>query len=273
MLKFLGSTLNPEAINNLFARFKVSPNQGDLPLEQVILFLEDAGHRSTEPPKYVGTDRQATDTPGPAPRLSDSPKEDARILAPLAATEAHDRASIPPDNAAILRESAPRVLAVSSNQGHNKPLQPPGKPDAIRSVTNQTVQAGDVSNRQSAVHPVVPPPAPFPPTGLPNEDIHEKTQGSGSSSNVVVDHVINIHKCPVCGRLRVKPEEAEDIVTHLAVCPSSDWEVLNHIMLEKHGSFRRMRKGSALRHNNSATWSDVAHAAKDTPVPQHSSTV
>ncbi|KAG8938077.1 hypothetical protein FRC00_005338 [Tulasnella sp. 408] len=278
MLGFLGSTLSREKINNFFTLFNVSPSRGDLPLDQVIIFLEDAVHRSTEQPKYVETDRQVPDTGGPTPRLTDSPKEDARILAPIVATETPDPASAPPDHAATLGETIPRVLAVNSHQGHNKPLQPPGKPDAMRSVTKQKVPKEDVaaatSNRQSAVHSVPLPPAPFPPTGLPNEHMHEKDRGSGSSSHSTVEHIININHCPVCNRLRIKPEEAEDIVTHLAVCPSSDWEVLNRpLLLEKHGSFRRIRKGSALRHSNTANWSDVAHAAKDTPVLQHSATV
>ncbi|KAG9039329.1 hypothetical protein FS837_000991 [Tulasnella sp. UAMH 9824] len=275
MLNFLKSTLSPETINNFFARFNVLTNQGDLPLEQVVIFLEDAVRRSTEQPKYVGMDQQISDTGGSTPRLSDSPEEDVRILAPLAATEAPDPASRPPGDAAILGETIPRVLAVNTNQVRDKGLQPPGKPGALRLVTKQTVEAGDVTvaapNRQSSVHPMPLSPAPFPPTGLPNEDMHEKDRDPRSSPNRVVEHVINVHNCPVCGRLRITPEEAEDIVTHLAVCPSSDWEVLNRTLLEKHVSFRR-RKGSALRHSNSAHVSDVAHAAKDKPVVQHSST-
>ncbi|KAG8937985.1 hypothetical protein FRC00_006318 [Tulasnella sp. 408] len=277
MLGFLGSTLRQETINNFFTLFNVSPNQGDLPIEKIIIFLEDAVQRSAEQPKYVGTDVQSHDTGGSTPRLSDSPKEDARILAPLGTTEGPDPSSGSPDDAAILGETIPRILAVNSNQGHNKPLQPPGNPGGMRSVTKQTVQEGDLtvaaSNRQSAVHPVPHPPAPFPSTGLPNGDMHEKDRGFGSSSHRTVEHVINIHRCPVCNRLRMKPEEAEDIVTHLAVCPSSDWEVLNRTLPEKHVSLKRRRKGSALRHSNSATGSDVAHAARDTPVVQHSITV
>lgn len=270
MLRFLGSTLSQGAINNFFTLSNVSPQQEDLPFEQVIIFLEDEVHRSTEQAKSVGPDRQVPDMGGPTPRPSDSPKEDTRILAPLAVTDVPDPASGPHDDAAILGETMLSVLAFNADQGHNKPFQPPEKPEAMRSVTNQTFQAGDItaaaSNRQSAVPPGPLPAALFPATGLPNQDMHKEDRGSGSSSNRVVEHLINIHHCPVCGRLRTKPEEAEDIVTHLAVCPSSDWEVLSYALREKNVGLRMRRKGSALRHSIPANRADTAHAATDAPV-------
>ncbi|EGG11740.1 uncharacterized protein MELLADRAFT_46768 [Melampsora larici-populina 98AG31] len=45
-----------------------------------------------------------------------------------------------------------------------------------------------------------------------------------------VEKVINISRCPICHKERINSRMEIDIVTHLAVCASTDWSSLRHIL-------------------------------------------
>ncbi|PPQ86997.1 hypothetical protein CVT25_009531 [Psilocybe cyanescens] len=62
-----------------------------------------------------------------------------------------------------------------------------------------------------------------------NGDAEEGEDG-GLNPNPV-ERVINIKNCPLCHRLRLNSKADMDIVTHLAVCASGDWNKMDKIML------------------------------------------
>jgi len=49
-------------------------------------------------------------------------------------------------------------------------------------------------------------------------------------SGVEVERIINIKECPLCRRPRLGKRSEQDIITHLAVCASSDWSRVNRIV-------------------------------------------
>lgn len=237
MLDSLGSTLSKETIDSFFTRFNVSPREGDLSFEQVIISLEEAVHKPMDQRKRVTTDQQVPDTGVPTPMLSDSPKEDANRSAALGPLDFSGPAARPPSEAAIPEETLASMPAVNTNQQPtNKPLQVPAMPDATRSVSDQTVQGGDATpvaaGQQPASHAVPPVSAvPRSPTDLLNEELDEEDRGSGSSGDEVVERVINIRTCPLCHRPRMNSKGETDIVTHLAVCASSDWARVDRMLV------------------------------------------
>jgi len=61
-------------------------------------------------------------------------------------------------------------------------------------------------------------------------------QGSGmsedsSQSDDSVERVINVKNCPLCHRPRLNSKAEMDIVTHLAVCASGDWNKVDQIVV------------------------------------------
>jgi phosphatidylserine decarboxylase len=63
-----------------------------------------------------------------------------------------------------------------------------------------------------------------------NVSSDEEDSGSASSSNGF-ERVVNIKTCPLCHRPRLKGKSEADIVTHLAVCASSDWARVDRIVV------------------------------------------
>ncbi|KAF5374521.1 hypothetical protein D9615_009031 [Tricholomella constricta] len=55
--------------------------------------------------------------------------------------------------------------------------------------------------------------------------------GSGSASEDTVERVINVKNCPLCHRPRMNDKAEVDIVTHLAVCASQDWNKVDRIVV------------------------------------------
>jgi phosphatidylserine decarboxylase len=51
-----------------------------------------------------------------------------------------------------------------------------------------------------------------------------------SSDNELRERVINIRTCPLCHRPRLGKRSEQDIVTHLAICASSDWSRVDRIV-------------------------------------------
>ncbi|KAG8938938.1 hypothetical protein FRC04_007234, partial [Tulasnella sp. 424] len=237
MLDSLGSTLSQETIDGFFARFNLSPKEGEMTFEQATICLEDAVHKPMEQRKRVTTDQQVPDST--TPMLSDSPKEEANRLPSLRALDLSGPAARPPSDAAVQGEAVASMPGVDTNQyPTNKPLQVPAGPGANRSVSDQTVQtASDATpvapNQQPASHSVPPvSTVPRSPTDLLNEDLDEAGRGSGSSSDEIVERVINIRTCPLCHRPRMNAKGERDIVTHLAVCASSDWALVDRMIVD-----------------------------------------
>lgn len=49
-------------------------------------------------------------------------------------------------------------------------------------------------------------------------------------ANDYIERVINIKECPLCHRPRLGKRSEQDMITHLAVCASSDWSRIDRIM-------------------------------------------
>ncbi|ODQ80557.1 hypothetical protein BABINDRAFT_160822 [Babjeviella inositovora NRRL Y-12698] len=50
------------------------------------------------------------------------------------------------------------------------------------------------------------------------------------------NHIINIDKCPVCGKARMAQSADMDIVTHVAICASKDWSIVDKLLFSRYAS-------------------------------------
>ncbi|BEJ14342.1 hypothetical protein CspHIS471_0401090 [Cutaneotrichosporon sp. HIS471] len=70
----------------------------------------------------------------------------------------------------------------------------------------------------------------LPPTDAPSPASSDVEDSSANHSDDQIERVINIRECPLCHRPRLGKRSEKDIITHLAVCASADWNRVNRIM-------------------------------------------
>ncbi|KAF8624424.1 hypothetical protein AX17_007133 [Amanita inopinata Kibby_2008] len=79
---------------------------------------------------------------------------------------------------------------------------------------------------------LTPSPSPSPISGSPSG---AGTPGGANSNaanyTIPVERVINVKNCPLCHRPRLNSKAEMDIVTHLAVCASQDWNQVDRIVV------------------------------------------
>jgi phosphatidylserine decarboxylase len=70
----------------------------------------------------------------------------------------------------------------------------------------------------------------LPPTDAPSPSSSDAEDSSEPQSDDQFERVINIRECPLCRRPRLGKRSEKDIITHLAVCASADWNRVDRIM-------------------------------------------
>lgn len=70
----------------------------------------------------------------------------------------------------------------------------------------------------------------LPPTDAPSPSSSDPEDSSEPQSADQFERVINIKECPLCHRPRLGKRSEKDIITHLAVCASADWNRVDRIM-------------------------------------------
>ena len=67
--------------------------------------------------------------------------------------------------------------------------------------------------------------------GTPATGAGAQVASTASSSEAQIERVINVKNCPLCHRPRLNSKAEMDIVTHLAVCASQDWNQVDRIVV------------------------------------------
>lgn len=71
--------------------------------------------------------------------------------------------------------------------------------------------------------------------GKNNKDsASSSSSASGASTGTSVERVINVKNCPMCHRPRLNSKAEVDIITHLAICASSDWSKVGSISVSNY---------------------------------------
>ncbi|KAG8905906.1 hypothetical protein FRB99_007986 [Tulasnella sp. 403] len=240
MLDSLGSTLARETVDGFFTKFNVSPQEGSLTIDQVTQCLEEAVHKPMGQRKRVNIEDQIPDTTGTTPVISESPSGGTM---PNLELDFSGPAARPVDDGHIPRAALESIPIPQNNQDPtNIPISKPQNvriddpivsKDASHSrATSQTTIDGNMTP-VAPTQPMMIPRVTSSPPELVTEDLEDEdpSPSSSSGSEDAVERVINIKTCPLCHRPRMNSKAETDIITHLAVCASTDWARVDRMIV------------------------------------------
>ncbi|KAF9029454.1 hypothetical protein BDZ89DRAFT_1101522 [Hymenopellis radicata] len=214
MLDSLGSTLTKTTINKWWERLGKDPHTDELSIGQVVMCLEeelgrpDSEKRMANPDGDEDTSISAT----PVMMVSDSRGEEIKL----------DQ----------LNFSGPPMSVIPGEKVETEGIQVPLRPDGTRLPSSETSPAvpgtsPGVPGRRSKIK------GRFRRKGKKSKS-SESSSSSGSSLGPSLERVINVKNCPLCHRPRLNSKAEMDIITHLAVCASSDWSKVGSIAVSNY---------------------------------------
>ncbi|ORY24008.1 phosphatidylserine decarboxylase-domain-containing protein [Naematelia encephala] len=209
MLDSLGSTLTTHTIGGYFETFGKNVDKDELTIDEVIQCLERETSKPRAEKEKVTGDEPVTGMHTPTVQAnptadglemtgpdSISSPVDARELAEyLENTKQEDEQ---PGNQATLDKEVPSVKverAATSDDSTDAP---------IKLITPSDME-----------------------TDLPSPASEIEVDGESPDER---ERIINIRTCPLCHRPRLSRKSEQDIVTHLAICASSDWSRVDKIV-------------------------------------------
>ena len=191
MLDSLGSTLSQKTIEGYFARCNKSADKDELTFDEVVQCLESEITKTADEKRRVDP-TGAVDANELSERLLDS--------WPKSRSGSGDDTS-----------TTPSIIAASTHPSSQLGSSHSGVP---------SVKVAEVNSRNETL-PATDTASPASPSDM--EDVSDH-------SGVEVERIINIKECPLCRRPRLGKRSEQDIITHLAVCASSDWSRVNRIV-------------------------------------------
>lgn len=214
MLDSLGSTLSRETLNSWFSRLGRDPMGGELSVTEVIQYLEEETRRPASQKKRLGS------------------QDDAATTSPSGLTTPSTQPVLQPDplNLEKMDFSGPKYRRSPEQDGSLdvNPDQAPGNVDVVGSLP---VPAGPYLRNRGNDLPTA--------TDIPKQPQTEQSRQQSSSSEgeeyplsgseESIERIINIKTCPLCHRPRLGSKGEMDIITHVAVCASQDWERVDRI--------------------------------------------
>jgi len=214
MLDSLGSTLTKTTINDFFTRNSKNPETDELSLDESIVALEHAMTRPASEKELVGGNGASVATGAITPNLnfSDFPSIDSGSQ-PLELTglDAHTEKS-----AQLAAQGEP--LPETSRESNQLVL--PGQGAPRRGSSEDDVYPGHIRSQPTNGQ-----------SSSTTSDVSDLDVSTSPSPGPAVERVINIRTCPLCHQPRLSNKAEMDMVTHLAVCASSDWNRVNRLVV------------------------------------------
>lgn len=209
MLDSLGSTLTKNTVNDFFSRYNKNPETDEISLEESIMSLEQAVARPMSERALLAVDPAppANGTLTPNLNFSDFPSVDG-LSQQLELTGL----DAPNDEAPKLAAKG-EPLPETFRESNQRVLPGLGTPKPQLSVDD--INLGDVSRS-----PLI---------SAESSDAEGSTLPS--PADTAVEQVINIKVCPLCHQPRTSNKAEMDMVTHLALCASSDWGRVNRLVV------------------------------------------
>ncbi|KAJ3793371.1 phosphatidylserine decarboxylase-domain-containing protein [Lentinula aff. detonsa] len=214
MLDSLGSTLTNATIKSFFTRFNKDPYQGELTMAETIQCLETELGRPESQKKRLGGAEDAgyesSVSATPVMMLADRRGQELSLNKldfsgpPLSAMISPGL----PDAEFLEPNRVPAPMVYTKDTGAQQPLE---RAAAGRERTETTTSSSSATT----------------PSG--EYDAYYGTTNPSLESPV--ERVINVKTCPLCHRPRLNAKAEVDIVTHLAICASQDWNKVDRIMV------------------------------------------
>ncbi|EIN06937.1 hypothetical protein PUNSTDRAFT_70671 [Punctularia strigosozonata HHB-11173 SS5] len=242
MLDSLGSTLSASTVDSFFASHGKSPARDELTITEAVQCLEDELRRPEEERERVDSaDYRPPDTgfvtptiPGAVDGLGLSLALDKMSFAGPPGNLGEDGIGPSVDPSAqspVLVQTFPTepsemVLGDPALNGRRENIKDRRRASADLSVLSPPSrrllrQEGYSSGSEADYDPS--------PSTTPGTSIsHPLQQGPPSP---IFERVINVKNCPLCHRPRLSKKAEVDIITHLAICASQDWDRVDRIMV------------------------------------------
>jgi len=247
MLDSLGSTLTRTTVNSFFTRYNKKPQHDELTVAEAIQCLETELLRPDSEKKRVDADDGLPDSSVSAtPILTASDREGGALPLdqldfsgpPLSGRAADVGDGRPPAPGRFTIEPAEQLLvdATMGGTGSGADLMgvastPGPYPEPIgRQASSSSSDAEDSSGSGSAwgsnsnTDPLTS-------SKSKSKSKPKAKSQSTSTSEDSFERVINVKNCPLCHRPRLNSKAEMDIVTHLAVCASQDWNKVDRIVV------------------------------------------
>ncbi|KAF5386242.1 hypothetical protein D9615_002653 [Tricholomella constricta] len=238
MLDLLGSTLTRDTVNTFFTTHGKRPHQDDLTFEEAISSLEAELGRPDEEKRRVdvegggGMDTSVSEMDFSGPPHVEGAYATQPSEVPLSGTGAGagTGAGTPGYSSAYSSDDADVEAEVELEEG--------GTPETVVPPVSGAgagagAEAGAVKVKKTRFRRKV--------KGAGKSKEASSSSGSGSNSGSgsgsgsasedTVERVINVKNCPLCHRPRMNDKAEVDIVTHLAVCASQDWNKVDRIVV------------------------------------------
>ncbi|KAJ7157527.1 phosphatidylserine decarboxylase-domain-containing protein [Mycena crocata] len=266
MLDSLGSTLTKSTIDSFFTRFGKDPQRDDLTVEEVIRCLETEVLRPESERRRVDEDGSSGGA-GTGTSLSPSPAPGTAAQGELRLGEMDfsgpplDMDFVSGEPKGFVTEPAEMVLltpgATPGSQPHSR--HPTSESSSDADLEEESSGSASASASASASSGPLPSSVSTPATATPSAGTgkktrfrrprYRKTQSSsvttasqiasvstsvspaGSASEESFERVINVKNCPLCHRPRLNSKAEVDIITHIAVCASKDWNIVDRIVV------------------------------------------
>jgi len=223
MLDSLGSTLTKSTITSFFTRFGKKPDEEELSIDQVVQCLEEELGRLESEKKHIDIDEsQDTSVMATPLLLASGPRGENLDLDSLDFSgPPHVSADSNNDNSKPIVHSPQRTVGVQpplseiiSGDGTMSGSEAEGEPSSGIATVNE---AKTNKSRFRGVRRI--------------GKTKKETSGDSSPSDDSVERVINVKNCPLCHRARLNDKAEMDIITHLAICASQDWNRVDKIMV------------------------------------------
>ncbi|KAF8160416.1 hypothetical protein BJ912DRAFT_1035445 [Pholiota molesta] len=263
MLDSLGSTLTRTTISSFFTRYGKNPHEDELTMDEAVACLETELGRPDSEKKRLDVDDNMPDTSITAtPVLSvtggtgepfslalDLDKLDFSGVPHVVAMDGDEGAKQPAYTTEPMQ--IPLVEAAGSGPGSGQDTSDlgsdaDGEGDLSSSASNSNAPTPLLQpvDALSGAGAAVPPEKKAKkmrfkrlkraPKASPSGDevvSAPPTPGGSDASASAVERVINVKNCPLCHRPRLNSKAEMDIITHLAICASQDWNKVDRIVV------------------------------------------
>ena len=225
MLDSLGSTLTKETVDGFWIQQGRIPQVDDLSIEEMIHCLEETLGRPESQRRRVedgGTSASTTPAHGAtAAQPLDLEKLDFSGPPHVSGGEDYEtQPSVVPLSAIVASQSQSSSNYSSDDGAEN---EGPGSTPATVRASDPNAAFSSPSAKKSRFRKRL---------GVSkSKEASSGSSGSGSGSDDSLERVINVKNCPLCHRPQMNSQAEMDIVTHLAVCASQDWNKVDHIMV------------------------------------------
>ena len=227
MLDSLGSTLSRSTIDSFFTRYGKTPSMGELTIEEAVDCLEKEVSRpvNQKKPLTQTQDSITASNTGYVTPLNDLNRSHQDLTKLSFNGPAVGGLSASPE------EEAEKKLGMGTDGDRNQGLDTqPGQPGGSTQVIGQVpYPAGSAPEQVDKILTIVQ--GAQASGGRYSSGSEDDLTASSGDSDDGVERVINIMTCPLCQQPRLKNKGEMDIVTHLAICASSDWARVDRIMV------------------------------------------